>query len=243
MTLDILSSGSSGSTDTHGPSPDERSTKSNQKGLRFKSSTPLPKYSQERSSTDTLPSETVDLANHPQNHMKLKAAWDSMLASRFISNKVLSILPFYLSTLFSGLEIYNLYTVPLPGNTPLEHGVGDDDDSLYSFPRPRHRPPQKNPTVNIDSNNLINHPIITELPRLQAMDSQELAGMHLHRVVHFIKSCKETIRQEYYKLYPEDKSVRPSARVQKQFGNDIMGMVYPGAQPESFDIEWCDWIQ
>lgn len=175
--------------------------------------------------------------------MKLKAAWDSMLASRFISNKVLSILPFYLSTLFSGLEIYNLYTVPLPGNTPLEHGVGDDDDSLYSFPRPRHRPPQKNPTVNIDSNNLINHPIITELPRLQAMDSQELAGMHLHRVVHFIKSCKETIRQEYYKLYPEDKSVRPSTRVQKQFGNDIMGMVYPGAQPESFDIEWCDWIQ
>jgi len=238
--LDALSSGSSGSTDTHGPSLDERSTKSISKRSRFKSSDTL---SHEKSSTDTLSSEAVDLANHPQNHTKLKAAWDSMLASRFISNKVLSVLPFYLSTLFTNLEVHNLYTVPLPGNTPLEHGIWDDDDSLYSFPRLRRCLPQKSPTVNIDPNNLINHPIITELPRLQAMDSQGLAGMHLHRVVQVIKSCKETIREEYHKLYPKVKSVRPSIRVQRQFGNDIMGVVYRGARPESFEIEWSDWIQ
>jgi len=75
------------------------------------------------------------------------------------------------------------------------------------------------------------------------MDSQELAGLHLHRVVEVIKSCKEIIREEYHKLYPIDKSVRPSTRVQKQFGNDISGVVYQGAHPESFEIEWCDWIQ
>ena len=240
MMHDGLSSKSSGSTDTHGPSLDGSSTKSISKRSRFKNSTTL---SQRKPSTDTLSSETVDLVNHPQNHTKLKAAWDNMLARRFISNKILSVLPFYLSTLFSSLEVHNLYTVPLPGNTPLEHGIWDDDDSLYSFPRLQRCLPQKHPTVNIDPNNLINHPIITELPRLRAMDSQELAGLHLHRVVEVIKSCKEIIREEYHKLYPIDKSVRPSTRVQKQFGNDISGVVYQGAHLESFEIEWCDWIQ
>jgi hypothetical protein len=183
----------------------------------------------------------MDLANHPQNHIKLKAAWDNMLASRFISNKVLSILPFYLSTLFSGVEIFHLYTVPLPTNTPLEYGIWDDDDSLYSFPRPRNRPQQKNhlPVVKVDPDNLINHPIITDLPRLQAMDLQELAGMHLHYTVNFIKTCKEAIREQYQKLFPDDEGSQPNGRIQRIVGTDVL---FQGAKPEPFDVEWHDWV-
>ncbi|KAF5359197.1 hypothetical protein D9756_003116 [Leucocoprinus leucothites] len=247
VTLDTLSSGSSGSTETYGPSTilgDDRSSKTKGKRSRLTSlKNSLASSRDARSSTDTLAAEGADTANHPQNHTKLKAAWDSMLTSRFISNKVLSILPFYLSTLFSGVEIFHLYTVPLPANTPLEYDIWDDDDSLYSFPRPRNRPhQQKHPVVNINPDHLINYPIVTELPRLQAMDLQELAGMHLHYTVGFIKSCKEAIREEYQKLYPTDDCRQSSPRVQRIMGTDVMGMVFQSAQPEPFDVEWNDWV-
>lgn len=166
-----------------------------------------------------------------------------MLARRFISNKVLSILPFYLSTLFDGLEIFNLYTVPLPTNTLLEHGVWDgDDDSLYSFPRPRthHMPPKPPSCVKVDLTNTVSYPIATDLPRLQAMDLRELAGMHLHYTVSFIKSCKEAIRKEHQRMFPVDDCAKLSARMQRSVGCDTMDSAHRKADP--FEVEWNDWV-
>lgn len=166
-----------------------------------------------------------------------------MLTRRFISNRVLSILPFYLSNIFSGVEIFNLYTVPLPTNTPLEYGIWDEDDSLYSYPRPNTRPqPKQNPTVKINPDNVVNLPIQTDLPRLQAMDLQELAGMHLHYTVAFIRSCKDAIQEEYEKLFPVDEGARPSARIQRTIGSDVMEIIFSGRKPDPFDVEWNDWI-
>lgn len=202
-----------------------------------------PREPHSRSSTDTLGPDCVDLLNHPQNHAKLKAAWDSMLARRFISTKVLSILPFYLSTLFTNLEVFHLYTVPLPTNTPLKYDIWDEDDSLYSFPRPRtHPPPKPSPVVKINPDNTINHPIVTDLPRLQAMDLYDLAGMHLHYTVTFIKSCKDAIREEYHRLFPVDEGAKPSARVQRTVGSDVLEVVFPNKKPDPFDVEWNDWV-
>lgn len=185
------------------------------------------------------PTSLFDYSIHPQNHAKLKTAWDSMLASRFISNKVLSILPFYLSTLFSGVESFHLYTVPLPSSTPLEHEPWDDDDSLYSIPRNRNAPCKPHPVVPICPDYTINHPIVTELPRLQAMDLYELAGMHLHYVVGFIRACKATIKEEYQKLFPDEDIYNP--RVERAMNGDA-DLFYNAARPDPFEVEWNDWV-
>ncbi|KAF9451871.1 hypothetical protein P691DRAFT_806248 [Macrolepiota fuliginosa MF-IS2] len=258
-TLNTLSSGSSCSTTIAEPtvSPnmntqDERSpskTKSKRGRLSsFRSTGTLTKVPSEspeshgRSSADSMSPDCIDIANHPQNHSKLKAAWDRMLARRFISGKVLSILPFYLSTIFSNLEIFHLYTVPLPTNTVLKYDIWDEEeDSLYSFPRPR-RPLKHCPTVHINPDNLVNHPIVTDLPRLQAMDLYELAGMHLHYTVCFIKACKAAVQEEYQTLFPTDEGSRLSARVQRTVGSDLMAMLLPHCKTDPFEVEWNDWV-
>lgn len=92
------------------------------------------------------------------------------------------------------------------------------------------------------TNNSVDFPIQTNLPRLQAMDLHELAGMHLHYTVGFIKSCKQAIQQEYQTLFPRPEGTRPSEKALTPLGNDAMDLPGPETRPDRFEVEWNDWI-
>ncbi|EKM78109.1 hypothetical protein AGABI1DRAFT_129890 [Agaricus bisporus var. burnettii JB137-S8] len=252
---ETLASSSSGSGETI--SEERLKTKNRSRLSSFRSTRSLGKPLETKksrgraSSSATMSPATIGLSNHPQNHTKLKTAWENMLTNRFISNKILSILPFYLSTIFSGVEVFDLYSVPLPSNTPLDQDAAEDD-SLYSIPRPCNNNNNNNDIKakngvttkcnSNDNNTVVNYPIQTELPRLQAMDLHELAGMHLHYTVGFIKACKDAIRQEYRMLFPfVEGVVGPSEKAQIP----VIGVDFPCSEegkPEQFEVEWNDWI-
>lgn len=61
------------------------------------------------------PSDT-DLYTHPQDHTRLIASWDAMLARRFLCPNLLAILPFYLAAEFD-VETLPVLRVPLPLNS------------------------------------------------------------------------------------------------------------------------------
>jgi hypothetical protein len=243
---ETLSSSSSGSGETI--SEEQTNTKKRSRLASFRSAGSSGKALEAKrsraraSSSATILSESIALSNHPQNHTKLRIAWESMLTNRFISNKVLSILPFYLSTIFSGVEAFDLYSVPLPSNTPLNCEAGGEDDSLYSAPRFNNTKNNPKPVYEVNANNPMDFPIQTNLPRLQAMNSQELAGMHLHYTVGFIKSCKDAIRREYQRLFPHPEGSRPSEKAQIPPGNDALDLPCAETKPDRFEVEWNDWV-
>lgn len=60
-----------------------------------------------------------DKVLHPQDHSRLAAAWDAMLSRRFLSPKLLAVLPFYLSSAFVDVQTHPIFKVPLPPNSDM----------------------------------------------------------------------------------------------------------------------------
>ena len=147
-----------------------------------------------------------DSENHPSSlkdaidivdHSRLTRAWHEMLASRWISASITSVLPFYLSAIFDSFRALPALEI-LAGPSSLSPLPSQRFQQLLD-PEPfRHL---KHATVKDDAESFV-----TWLPKNEApphfIPSQ--ASMHLARMVAIVTSCKEAIWGAYNKLYCKD---------------------------------------
>ncbi|KAG6862489.1 hypothetical protein C0995_000035 [Termitomyces sp. Mi166 len=200
--------------------------------------------------TPKRPTTPTDRSSDLQDHSRLKAAWDALLASRFIAEKPLSVLPFYLSSLFVDVQSMPPVKVLLPPNSNI-----DQPSPVRSAPEPFFngavfaKPP---PLVRTSSESTCSTTTTltpSALSRTSSGDSidsytTEFAQMHLASTVHTVTGCKEAIWQEYKNLYDVKnvaKVVSPNAYAPSGY------TVSPGpgnvksSIRESFDDEWAAW--
>ncbi len=200
--------------------------------------TPLPEAPTESSDV-----EYVDLAPligdprpdffkllHPQDHSKLKTAWDKMLHKRFLPTGLLSILPFYLSTEFQEVQVKATLTVPLPPNNlpPLEEGK---DTSSFLRARIDSISNRSIASVLSDMESMpspINVSVqeYTSRQRSASVTTQSVsyASMHLARMVSIVRGCKEAMFEEYRAL-------------ESPYGSDV-DIVTARAE---FSAAWSNW--
>lgn len=180
----------------------------------------------------------VEPESPPQDHTKLKIAWEAMLSRRFLSSQLLSVLPFYLSSCFTDVQSHPTLEIPLPPNSAnayLTHStIGNghyqdfhqfDVDSQFVMKTASAR--RSNDTDNAS----LRHSI---LPRNAA---PYWATMHLAKVVETIVGCKESIWAEYQLLNAPDlppvvRTVRPK---------DIRAYSQQSSVREDFDSAWSNW--
>lgn len=204
----VLTSASATSVLTNGRST--KSVKSTaRKSVRIMTPTeeipPLPLIDDsERPSSLSMPAPTVpdyESLLHPQDHNKLKQAWNNMLLNRFLASKVVSVLQLYLSTEFGNVQTHPPLQIPLPPNS----------DSL-SAPSTEHLPgfslfnSENIPEVYIDlksqsirnSTDSRNGDAVSHISRRSSpMTISNWAPMHLARTVSFIEGCRDAIWEEY----------------------------------------------
>lgn len=222
-------------------SPDSSITEISSKCLKMSSLMPG-LYASRQGSTATLtatPSvESYDEMEHPQDHTRLKIAWDAMLTTRFLSPNLLSVLPFYLTSASFSIKVHEPVFIPLPANS----GVCPSLKSFQSMGSLRHpdrsggplfdfHPTFSNRSIKADGFSMRSS--FSSGPRSQP---QPWGTMHLAKITNVIKACKDAIWLEYQKLYfkdamsilartaPDDASQPPHHLVRK-----------------AFEVDWYNW--
>ncbi|KAL6302399.1 hypothetical protein BKA93DRAFT_818528 [Sparassis latifolia] len=171
-----------------------------------------------------------DVSLDPQDHSKLKLAWEEMLQSRFLTPRLLSVLPFYMSSCFRNIQTHPTLHIALPPNSHLENGT-------YISPRQ-----QYDESADISA-------LFSELKRYAVRWSSESrpdnsslrskqssiatisqwASIHLARSVQMIRGCKRAIWDEYRELKtPNDKS-------------DSSSQGEVPSKHDEFEAAWANW--
>ncbi|GJE88689.1 S-adenosyl-L-methionine-dependent methyltransferase [Phanerochaete sordida] len=146
-------------------------------------------------------SERIDYLEvlDPKNHAKLKAAWDRMLAKRFLPPGLLSVLQFYFTSEFDAGIAPSGVQVELPPNTRMYDAKFDVhlSDSISDAP------PALPPIVAGDQE----LSLCSFVPDVQndddaasASTSPTWAAMHLGRMVALVVGCKQAIFEEWKTL-------------------------------------------
>ncbi|KAF8813307.1 S-adenosyl-L-methionine-dependent methyltransferase [Phlegmacium glaucopus] len=202
-------------------------------------------YNLRQSSTATLtptPSTCTELEiEHPQDHTRVKTAWDAMLTTRFLSPNLLSVLPFYLTSASFSVKVHPPILVPLPPNP----GAGPLLRSFQSMGSLRH--PDRSGGVMFDfqpalSNRSIKTDGFSLRTSLSAGSRPQPApwgSMHLAKATSVVKACRQAIWVEYKKLYEPD-------------ALDILARTAPleelPLEPEdylihrAFEVDWDNWL-
>src|SRR6266567_1628165 len=160
------------------------------------------------------------------DHSRLTRAWHEMLASRWISASITSVLPFYLSAIFHSFRALPALEI-LTGPSSLSPFPSQRFQQLLDPESFRHL---RHATVKDDAKSSV-----TWLPKNEApphfIPSQ--ASMHLARMVAIVASCKEAIWGAYNKLLCEDpRPPRP---------NDALGRTNARTMKEEFECYWVQW--
>jgi hypothetical protein len=184
----------------------------------------------ERSSYSTLSFE-------PRDHSRLKAAWEAMLESRFLPLQLLTVLPFYLSSVFTNVQSHPLLQIPLPPNShsSCRSSNGqkietiDPDIFFDKFSAAR------SSTEFDDDDSLFYSP-----PKTSQRTIPSWAPMHLAKTVQTISECKRAIWVEYDKLYHNDRAEPPVTRTSRQ--KDMPEMMRKTTR-DKFEEAWSNWQQ
>ncbi|EAU85630.2 hypothetical protein CC1G_06343 [Coprinopsis cinerea okayama7 len=152
--------------------------------------------------------QQAPLDKHPQDHSRIKASWDAMLASRFLTPKLLAVLPFYISTFFEEVKPYPPLKIPLPPNSssapPLRsrHSA----DSFRPSSRGNLDTPfdLKLPTISRSTSKADGCSIRAVCSVKDFVGPSQWATIHLAKTVNTIVACKGPIWKEYERLYSED---------------------------------------
>ncbi|KAF8969218.1 hypothetical protein BDZ97DRAFT_1915561 [Flammula alnicola] len=201
------------------------------------------------SSTLTQPSpattETTTETEHPQDHTRLKIAWEAMLATRFLSPKLLSVIPFYLtSSSFADTKSHSPLIIPLPPNS----GTIPTLKSYRSMGSMREKENQRtvaDPLYEFDFAPAVSTRSIktdgcsfrtSTLPRPQA---PTWGTMHLARTVSTITGCKEAIWAEYKQLYDKDALYLLSRTAPDE--EDYSSQPHKHVVRKAFEVDWKNW--
>ncbi|KAH6909134.1 hypothetical protein BKA70DRAFT_226473 [Coprinopsis sp. MPI-PUGE-AT-0042] len=164
--------------------------------------------------------DALPLPKHPQDHSRLKASWEAMLAKRFFSSRLLSVLPFYISTFFDVLPHYPPTKIPLPSNSALQSLRSSQSTESFrrgSFLGTRGDGFTVRPMQSM--NNL----------SIYRPSTPSWESMHLSKTVNTISACQEQIWIEYQELHKEDH--------ENHYAPDS-----PITLRKVFDRDWEHWI-
>lgn len=209
---------------------------------------PPPASVAEQSSTSTstliASTDTVSETEHPQDHSRLKTAWDAMLDTRFLSPSLLSVLPFYLtSSGFVETKVQSPLVIALPpnsGNVPTlktyrsmgsirlkpERSLAD---TLFEFP-----PALSSQAIKTDG-----FAFWSSVFSLHQPSTQGRGGMHLAKTVSTIRGCKETIWEEYKRLYSSDALSVLSRTAPDE--EDYKSQPHKHVVRKAFEVDWKNW--
>ncbi|KAJ7274314.1 S-adenosyl-L-methionine-dependent methyltransferase [Mycena haematopus] len=173
--------------------------------------------------------EVLTPDHHPEDHTRLKTAWDAMLSRRFLAPSVITVLPFYLSSCFENVQTRHSLQIPLPpsskspDNGSRSSGDSDDVDTLF------------------DSNPWLGDADMYSINSKSTRSSQRplpfCGRMHLAKTVNTVSACKEALWAEYKQLFPGDlppiipNTARPNHRYRP----------LKHSPREAFETDWTAW--
>ncbi|KAF9267849.1 hypothetical protein L218DRAFT_894059 [Marasmius fiardii PR-910] len=170
--------------------------------------------------------------SHPQDHARLKSAWEAMLSRRFLASQLVTVLPFYLSSCFTDVKTHPPLNIPLPPNSPGMRQPRNCDSELFD--------PERHFTFHAAANRRSDS---DEYSSLDSSTSQNRkcvsnwASMHLARTVQMVTSCKEAIWVEFERMYsPDLPPVTTGRRKDGRFQVSSKTIA-----KESFDWAWANW--
>ncbi|KAJ3824700.1 hypothetical protein F5878DRAFT_312394 [Lentinula raphanica] len=175
----------------------------------------------------------------PQDHSRLKAAWDAMLSRRFLAPQLITVLPFYLSSCFVDIKTHPTLHIPLPPNSSSSQSqlfCSDYSSSTNAFnPEEQFELKRSTGRLSDDENpHRRESKVINDPKRIFSW-----APMHLARTVQTVKACKEAIWDEYVKLHSPD---LPPTITQARLKEGRRAVVSSeSAARESFDRAWNNW--
>lgn len=170
----------------------------------------------------------------PQDHSRLRRAWEEMLDNSFLTPQLLSVLPFYLSSSFPCIRSHPPLQIPLPRSSSdrqqltTQHSMSTvqlDPATLFELRALSAQPPSENCNVAAGCSQ-------------RSMSSW--ACMHLARTVRTIMGCKESIWSAYERLYGGD-PLPPVIRTSQQ---KLLSSWYePPTNPlrDYFERDWINW--
>ncbi|KAJ7227287.1 S-adenosyl-L-methionine-dependent methyltransferase [Mycena pura] len=184
---------------------------------------------------DTLSPSDTDLLDsdqdgHPQDHTRLKTAWDAMLSRRFLTASVTTVLPFYLSSFFENVQTHPALQMSIPpGSLVPDSGSRSSGDSFAD--------------TFVD--------LTPSFKRLSDVDTHSIKStgssqrtvpywgrMHLAKTVSTVSACKEAIWEEYEKLYPGD---LPPVGLKTMRPKDTRFLPLKNSPREAFETDWGNW--
>lgn len=188
-------------------------------------------------------------SEHPQDHTRLKTSWDAMLAGRFLSPKVVAVIPFYLTASFVDTKSYAPLVIPLPpnsGNIPSLRSY----QSLGSLhPHHRERLPSNNffdvefeLDFDVSSFSSLSNKADARSFRSSIRYTPQTSAwgpVHMVKAISTVGGCKEAIWDEYKKLYHDDalSILMRTAPIEEEHETQVPKYLTRIA----FEVDWRNW--
>lgn len=169
-----------------------------------------------------------------QDHAKLKRAWEEMLGQRFLTHKLLTVLPFYISSLFSQVQVHPTMSVLLPPPSSLSSPAYELDAELENEDENeahlRWLEAMRSGAVQLNGPASRKESSAALRQRPPVATVKKWNKLHLARQVRLITACKEAIWQAYQTLDVEDEGGYPAR-----------GEPPKDELRDEFDRNWEDW--
>jgi hypothetical protein len=189
-------------------------------------------------SSSTLPSDGPHGQNaHPQDHSRLKQAWESMIESRFLTLRATTVLAFYINSTFAHVDTLPILDIPIPNNSILNPGSksqhGSKSSDSESVETVIMEPEQRLRMRRWETGRV-------QVPFSAEYDLPIPAQGHLNKAFHTASACKEVLREEYIRLFRDD---QPPVKLmtknsgQKSHARDGRDE----ALQETFETAWESW--
>lgn len=183
-----------------------------------------------------LPHPDFEMLLNPQDHSKLKQAWNNMLLNRFLGSRVISVLQLYLSSEFGNVQTHPPIHIPLPPNSDstVPSQPPEFHHLISHLPIPTVTLENDDPGVYVDlrsqsvrqSSDSRNGDCLSNLSKQsRPMVVHSWSSMHLARTVSLIEGCKDAIWEEYKKVDGEFNAS----------GVEAVNTWY------EFDVAWSNW--
>lgn len=186
----------------------------------------------------------------PQDHTKLRTAWEAMLSTRFLASQLTTVLPFYISSSFVDVQTRAPMQVPMPPNTRAQRhkqnagGRGSDESAEFYQERfdvdipfdlaPRAKRARSDTDVSSSHSGKHGATASSYTYLVPAW-----ATMHLAKTVKSITGCKESIWTEYEKLYGNDPSVPKVTQTSRP--KQAKEKAHRASAREGFEDAWSNW--
>jgi len=176
--------------------------------------------------------EVVTPDHHPEDHSRLKTAWDAMLSRRFLAPSVITVLPFYLSSFFENVQTHPSLQIPLPPSSTSPDGGSRSSDDSFDADTLFDLNPSATRLGDADM-----YSIKSKSTRSSQRSVPFWGRMHLAKTVNTVSACKEAIWAEYQQLFPGhlppiiSNTARPNQRYQ----------ALKHSPREAFETDWMAW--